>query len=387
MAKLNPILMRLFQAHAAVPRRLSASGRAFKPLHLSIEVTYRCNLRCNFCQYLDIIEGTAEHIGPNNEFSFEQICASIDQFPRGRLITFSGGETLMRKDFPDILAHACRHHRTHIVTNGVLIRESIARRYIELAPRYPWGKGLVLLGISLEGNAEVHDRIVGRPGSWRRTVDAIESLVRLRRDAGKRYPKMGLMIVVTRETAGGLEEFLRLAHGLDMDLINLITEHTIVPHSGTLVSQPAEDRIHVPQPKPEGVDPEALRDELTAVYALAQELGIEIKTTPSGLPIAEFVRHYSDDRSLSGDDYICGAAWSRICIGADGRYTPSCPYLRFGDVTTDSIATIWNGPELRDFRQRVAKDRVFAGCSGCCNLHYTGPLAAGAAGRRATPTS
>ena len=373
MAELNAILTRLFRAHAAIPRRLSPAGRAFRPLHLAIEVTYRCNLRCNFCQYLDIIEGTAQHVGPVREFTLDQIRAAIDQFPRGRLITFTGGETLMRKDFPEILAHACRRHRVHIVSNGALITEPIARRYIELAPHRVWQKGFVLLGISLEGNETVHDRVVARPGSWRRTIDATTTLVRLRRDAGKSFPKIGFLIVVTRDTVGGLGEFVRLAGDIGVEYVNFIAEHSIVPHAGTLTGEPVDDRIRIPQPKPEGVDPQALREELEAAIGLAAARGIEVKTTPTGLPLDEFVRHYGDDRALSPDDYICGAAWSRLAIGADGRYTPACPYLRFGDARSGDIRAVWNGPELTAFRRRIAADRVYAGCSGCCNLQYVGP--------------
>jgi len=376
MPELNAILTRLFQAHSAVPRLLSPGGLAFKPLHLSIEVTYRCNLRCNFCQYLDIIEGTTKHVGPVGEFTFEQICAAIDQFPRGRLITFTGGETLMRKDFLRILEHACRRHRAHVISNGVLISEAIAARYIELAPRHVWQNGLVLIGISLEGNEAVHDRVVGRPGSWKRTVAAVRNLVRLRSESRKSFPKIGLMIVVTRDTVGGLEEFVRLAAELRMDVVNFIAEHSIVPHAGTLSGDPGFDRIRLPQPRPEGVDPDALREELRAAFALATGFGIEVKTTPTGLPLEEFVRHYSADRDLSPDDYICGAAWSRLAIGGDGRYTPACPYLRFGDARDGDIGEIWNGSELTGFRRQIAAERVFPGCSGCCNLQYTGPRSA-----------
>ncbi len=373
VADLNPILTGLFRAHAAIPRRLFTSGRAFRPLHLAIEVTYRCNLRCNFCQYLDIIEGSAEHIGPVKEFTFEQICRAIEQFPRGRLITFSGGETLMRKDFPDILAHACRRHRAHVISNGALITEAIASRYVGLAPRRVWQRGLVLVGISLEGSAEVHDRIVGRPGSWQRTMLGVDALVRARRDARKSFPKLGMLIVVTRDTVGGLVDFVRLAADRGMDIVNFITEHSIVPHSGTLTSHPLDDRIRLPQPRPEGVDAVALRDELEAAFALAAGRGLEVKSTPAGLPIREFVRHYTEDRALSADEYVCGAAWSRLAIGADGRYTPACPYLRVGDARTGDLREVWNGGELTAFRRRIARDRVYAGCSGCCNLQYMGP--------------
>jgi len=149
MINLSSALSEMVKLHGSVPRLLSPSGRAFQPIHMFLEVTYRCNLRCNFCQYLDIIKGEVKTVGPVKEFKTEEIKKAIDEFPKGRLITFSGGETLVRKDFPEVLSYASKTHRTHIISNGALIKENIAELYTDLAPKHVWQKGLVLVGISL----------------------------------------------------------------------------------------------------------------------------------------------------------------------------------------------------------------------------------------------
>ena len=372
MLELSTLLDRMFHLHAAIPQVLWRGGRAFRPIHLFIEVTYRCNLRCNFCQYLNIIEGNAKHVGPNpDEFSFEDIKKNIDEFPFGRLISFAGGETLVRKDFPEILVYASRRHRTHVVTNGSLISESIAERYVSLAPRRFWQNGLVLVGVSMEGDEERHDRVVQRPGSWRRTVEGVRHLVRLRRESGKVYPKLNLKLVVTRDTVDGLEDFVRLGGELGVDVVNFLAEHDLVGNAGNLTGQAQLSRLDLPQRRPEGVDPDLLRQQLRRSFALSGELGLQVRLTPH-IPPEEFVRHYSDDRALDGREYECGGAWSRMGVAADGRYTPLCDYVRTGDVRQDSMMEVWNGAELRALRARVLRSRVFAGCNGCCNLRYVG---------------
>jgi len=379
MLDLSRLFARMVALHGAIPRALWKSGRAFDPFHVFLEVTYRCNLRCDFCQYLDIIKGEARTVGPVKEFTTEEIERAIAQFPRGRLITFSGGETLVRKDFPAILARASRSHRTHVITNGALLDEELARDWVDLAPRRLWQRGLVLVGVSLEGGEERHDAIVGRKGAWRRATAGVRALAEHRRAANKRFPKLNLKLVVTKDTVGEMAGFMSLAKELGCDLVNFMAEHDLVGHSATLVSDPAQSRIDVPQRAPEGVDPEYLREQLVRCSELERELGVQIRTTPANLPIDEFVRHYSPDRALPSDEYVCEGPWSRVQVTAEGRFSP-CYYLRTGDTRTQTLGEAWNGEAFRRFRRELAERKVFAGCSGCCNLKYVGPTPFGLAG-------
>ncbi|MDF1800671.1 MAG: radical SAM protein [Planctomycetota bacterium] len=373
MINLSNALSKMVQLHGAIPRVVSREGGAFQPIHMFLEVTYRCNLRCNFCQYLDIIKGEVKTVGPVKEFTTDEIKKAIDEFPKGRLITFSGGETLARKDFKEILAYASKDHRTHIISNGALIKPEVAELYVELAPKHPWQNGLVLVGISLEGtDPERHDEVVGRKGSWQKTIDGIQNLVRLRKESGKKFPKFNMKMVVTKDTIHGMVDFMQMADDLGVDLVNFMAEHDLVGHSANLISYPTEDRLRIPQQKPEGVDPEFLREQLIKAYELEKKLNVQIRLTPPGLPIDEFVRHYTDDRSLSSKDYVCESPWSRVQLTADGRYSP-CFYLRVGDSRNQTLQEVWNGPEFKKFRRDTREFKVFDGCNGCCNLKYIGP--------------
>jgi MoaA/NifB/PqqE/SkfB family radical SAM enzyme len=379
MINLSKAFENLVWLNAFLPRILWKDGRALDPIHIFLEVTYHCNLRCNFCQYLDIIKGEVATVGPVKQFTTEEIKGTIDQFPRGRLITFTGGEVLVRKDFPEILEYAGKRHRTHIVSNGALINDDVARHFINLAPRRVWQNGLILIGISMEGDEAYHDEVVQRSGSWQRTVTGIRRMVQLRREAGKKFPKFNLKMVITRDTVHGMIDHMLLAKELGVDIVNFLAEHDLMGNSATLTSTPEEGRIHVEQPRPKGVDPLFLREQLVRCFEMEKELGLQIRTTPANLPIDEFVRHYTDDRHLSPDEYVCEGPWSRLCLGADGRFL-LCPYLRVGDSRIQTIGEVWNGEAFKKFRRDVGRDRIYAGCHGCCNLKYTGPKEYGLAG-------
>ena len=379
MINLSNALANMVKLHGAIPLTFSRDGWAFQPIHMFLEVTYRCNLRCNFCQYLDIIKGEVKTVGPVKEFTTDEIKKAINEFPKGRLITFSGGETLARKDFKEIIAFASEKRRTHIISNGALIKEEVAQLYVDLAPKHAWQPGLVLVGISLEGDQERHDEVVGRKGSWQKTTTGIKHMVRLRKEAGKQFPKFNMKMVVTQDTVHGMVDFMRLASSLGVDLVNFMAEHDLVEHSATLVSNPEVSNLRTPQKGPEGVDPEFLRKQLIECFKLEEELGLQVRLTPAGLPIDEFVRHYSDDRHLDPKEYVCESPWSRVQLTADGRYSP-CFYLRVGDSRNQTLQEVWNGPEFKKFRRDISDHKIYDGCNGCCNLKYTGPKKFGLAG-------
>jgi len=378
MLNLIGLLEKMFELHGSIPRFWWRDGRAFLPLHMMIEVTYHCNLRCDFCQYLEIIEGKIKPYGPSSrDLPLADILRYIDEFPRGRLISFTGGETLVRKDFPEILARATRHHRVHIVTNGSLIDEEVARWYIELAPRRVWQDGLVLIGISLEGDQELHDRITQRPGSWQRSIDGIRHLVEQRRRSKKRFPKLDLKLVVNKDTVQGLSAFMHLAKEMGVEVVNFIAENELIKNAEA-------HRLHVPQRKSPGVDAVLLRQQLIESYQFGKQAGVQIRLLPN-VPIDEFVRHFTDDRSLAPSEYACEGMWSRLGIKFDGRYTPMCPYMASGDMRNETIDTLWNSEPLRAFRRQTESVGVYPGCHGCCNLKYVGRKKLGLAGVSADP--
>jgi MoaA/NifB/PqqE/SkfB family radical SAM enzyme len=232
---------------------------------------------------------------------------------------------------------------------------------------------------SLQGDEGRHDAIVQRRGSWQRSTEGLRHLVRLRREAGKAYPKLDLKMVITKDTVGGMVDFMHLAHDLGIDLVNFMAEHDLVGHSATLVSTPIPSRLDVPQPVPEGVEPEFLRQQLIRCFELEKPLGLQIRLTPPGLPIDEFVRHYTKNRALSPTEYVCESPWARVGLTAEGRYTP-CYYLRTGDARHQTLQEVWNGSALREFRRNLHRDGIYAGCNGCCNLKYIGPKKYGLAG-------
>ena len=145
---------------------LEMSARAQKlniPLSVQLDLTYRCNERCVHC-YLDHDD--------HGEMTTAEIKHLLDEMADAGvfILTLSGGEIFLRKDFFEILEHARRlMFCVKLKSNAVLVREREAARLRDL--------NIESIQVSIYSHRpEVHDAITLIPGSLKRSVDAIRYL-------------------------------------------------------------------------------------------------------------------------------------------------------------------------------------------------------------------
>jgi len=145
---------------------LEMSARAQKlniPLSVQLDLTYRCNERCVHC-YLDHDD--------HGEMTTAEIKHLLDEMADAGvfILTLSGGEIFLRKDFFEILEHARRlMFCVKLKSNAVLVREREAARLRDL--------NIESIQVSIYSHRpDVHDAITLIPGSLKRSVDAIRYL-------------------------------------------------------------------------------------------------------------------------------------------------------------------------------------------------------------------
>ena len=133
------------------------------PLSAQLDLTYRCNERCVHC-YLDHHD--------HGEMTTAEIKHLLKEMAEAGvfILTLSGGEIFLRKDFFEILEYARElMFCVKLKTNAVLIREREAQRLREL--------GVESIQVSIYSHRpEVHDAITLIPGSLKRSLDAIRFL-------------------------------------------------------------------------------------------------------------------------------------------------------------------------------------------------------------------
>ncbi len=114
------------------------------PLVISYEVTLSCNCNCRHCDLGGLKPGE-QHLAPDD---YARLTATY----RPVLVQVSGGEPLLRSDIVDIVRavkHANKPTYVIVVTNGVLLTESIYRQLREA--------GMNQLSVSLDFPDERHD--------------------------------------------------------------------------------------------------------------------------------------------------------------------------------------------------------------------------------------
>ena len=155
--------------------------RSPEPLIYGIALTDRCNLACRGCH----VSNTGRR-----DMTWDEVIAALQNaWARGfRELYFSGGEPMLWRDAGHTLADAIAEAKqigffhVHVYTNGLLGLETSAD----------------LVWVSMDGLPGIFER---RRGDHFRQV---EQIVR----AGL-HPKVALIYVIDRNTAEGIEPFLR----------------------------------------------------------------------------------------------------------------------------------------------------------------------------------
>lgn len=156
--------------HGDFARRFKASLVQNRiPVNGSLEVTFRCNLRCVHCYLGEYRSG----IPQMSELSLGEIYHILDEVTDAGCMEFllTGGEPFVRPDLLDIYDYAKNKGLLMaLFTNGTLITPGIADHLADLPPQ--------MTEITLYGATEAtYEQVTGIPGSYRRCLRGIDLLL------------------------------------------------------------------------------------------------------------------------------------------------------------------------------------------------------------------
>lgn len=279
------------------------------PLHVLLELTYRCNVRCVHC-YL---------AGQERELSCAELLPVLDDLAAAGclILTLSGGEVLLRTDFFEIAEAArARGFALRIFTNATIVTPRIADRIAALDP-------IVVESSLLGADAAVHDGVTLIDGSFEKTLRG----VRLLTQRGVRVKLKTTLMNANVDQAAAME---RLAADLGVE------------HQVAFVLMPRRDGERTPLSLQ--VDDAALRG-----YLRRRER--EIAEPP--LPV-----------STDGDG-LCSAGRASCSISPSGDVYPCVLMpLKAGNVLETPFAEIWrSSPAMRRMRGLIDSHKVR--CNGC----------------------
>ncbi|MBF0274864.1 MAG: radical SAM protein [Nitrospinae bacterium] len=351
--------------YALTPYTIFSNGYALPPLQIFFELTYNCNLRCKMCQFLPLISNYDKSEARKEELSLDEVKSIIDQLPRYALITFTGGEPFLRKDFFEILEYVSKRNKYHIVTNGSYLTEENAQKIVSLGCENLLSKGLLMLGVSLEGNQESHDKLVGVQGSFLKTIQGLEYLKHYKKKSHKKFPLLNMAVVISKWNYKDIHKMVRVAEENNIDIISFLAENHM----------PLENKDHLEiddlksyRPKLPEYDVKGIREEIEKIEQLKNETKVEIKFSPPGVPVQNIIDQYGAVFPMQ--EYGCFSPWSKLVISSNGNVFP-CQSYKMGNLRELPLNKIWNGNKAREFRKSIKQEGLFPLCSNCCMLEKT----------------
>lgn len=290
------------------------------PLSIHLDVTYRCNERCEHC-YL-------EHDG-ENELTTAEIRDFLAQFAEAGafFLTISGGEPLLRRDCFEIIEFARElSFNVKLKTNAVLVREKEARRLRKA--------GIEQVQVSVYSHKpEIHDAITKLPGSLSRTLEGI----RLMRAAGLKVTFANVLMRSNARDYAGVQA-LAAETGAHYTLDPTITPMLNGDSSILGMRLPAQG--------------------LRAIFRDARLVGnVEDFCAPPG-PIDDEIR----------EGIPCSAGHTSCYVSPWGDVYPCVQFpLPCGNLRQQSFSEVWAGSsQLMEVRSIHAKH--LPTCSSCSHL-------------------
>lgn len=284
----GPVFSRVISSEIAAIRKKRV------PDQFSIGITARCPNRCIHCGAADI--------KPEKELTQEEICIAVDQsLDLGAyLVSFDGGETMMRNDIVEMVARVDKSRAiATCFTSGFKLSEERAEA-LKAA-------GLYAARVSLDSPFEAeHDRIRGRKGAYE---DALAGI----RNACAAGILADMFVVVSPHNIDDLEEFYSLAADLGM--------HEVSIYEIIAVGRWLDHEDEVIGPK-----------DVTRLEKFQKAMN----SKPDGPRVTAFP--YFMGPELFG--CFAGKRWMHVA--SDGEVMP-CAYtpLSFGNICEEPLEAIW----------------------------------------------
>ncbi|MFC1823056.1 radical SAM/SPASM domain-containing protein [Thermodesulfobacteriota bacterium] len=157
------------------------------PIHLDIEITNRCNLKCTFCDKLPYI--SRDQTG---DMDFELYKRIIDEGKEYELCSVKlsyRGESLLHPKVAEMVQYAKKKGIIDIYfnTNGMLLTEKMVLRLIDA--------GLDRISVSVEGTDPVAFERARCGAKFDRILKNVDRLLELRSQNGTKHPKVRIQTV------------------------------------------------------------------------------------------------------------------------------------------------------------------------------------------------
>ncbi len=336
-----------------IPAFLNTVTSAMRSLPVVIlYVTEECNLKCSTCSYRKALPG---------ELSLEEIRDLADRLNDYGLkhIAYSGGEPLMRRDFP-LICEAFQHYKVRqtLLTNGLLLEKRLPdiRNYFSE------------IVVSIDGaDAETHNTIRG--------AVSFDQILRGIRRSLQEAPgvRVSLRTVIQKRNFRQLPSIVALGRSLGVDRVSFLAVDVLSDAFGRKVGSETNAEHSSLLDSAEVEEFRRLIREMASTCVDEFQRGFIAQSPAALMHIASYF-----DAMLGHSPFprnICNAPMVSAVITSTGS-VKSCFFLPpLGNVRASGLETILNSDVARATRRNV-RAYTLDPCRSCvCTLRVS-PVAA-----------
>lgn len=298
---------------------MSLRGR---PVHLKIELTNFCNLACPMCPHSQmrrpvgymapaLFRSIIDQAGPELEFAYVHHL----------------GESLFHPRIGELIAYGKRRGvAMGLSTNATFLTASKARALL--------ASGLDFLVISLDANSEQSYAHMRRGGDFQRTVDNVRRFF-AEKEARKSPVRVVVQMIVS---AHNQHEIAAFARAWDGQVVLKVARDWAGQVPLTALVRPAAPG----SPSPAMATAASCAPTAAGSLAAPGVLDVAIGPEPPQAP--------------------CRMLWTELTVFWDGRVVPCAnvyePDNLLGDLRTQTLDEVWNGPPIQALRRAHLQDSV-----------------------------
>jgi MoaA/NifB/PqqE/SkfB family radical SAM enzyme len=320
------------------------------PHSISFTLTNACNLRCRMCgQWSEEGYVRADKKRIRHELALADWKRLVDELAEHDVpgLLLRGGETFM---FPEIIELLKYIHDKGLVisidTNGTMLKQ-YAADIVRI--------GKIHLTISMDGPEEVHDRVRGVKGTYKRIAEGVTAI---HAEEARQDQKISLSLnfTICDESYRYISALPEVARSMGIGVVCIVPYYYFPESVGRTYETEMQEHFGCPayswvgfHHESSGVDFETFRQQFHQYQA---NLG-EVYSFPYMAFNEEDYRQWFADATTQVWPPQCTNVEKLIDIQPDGRanFCVDFPDFSFGNVKEATMEQLWNSPEAERFRQ------------------------------------
>ena len=288
------------------------------PLHINFELTFGCNLRCEFCTYRIPIKRWNYKVEPKKRILFEKYCEIVDEGAKNSLCSISlngHNEPLLNRD---IFKHIEYAHKKGILeislhTNGLLLDDDFSNDIID--------SNLDILMISIDAfSKNTYEEIRGSK-DYDRLVMIVNNFLEFRKKKNRIFPLVRVSFIKNKVNCQELNDFV-LYWKERVDFIEI----------------QSFNNLFIGQPEYKFIDG----------------------------------KYHLDDFVLKN----CYDPYRRLSIQNNGNVFPCCSTygneVIIGNIYNNSVYDIWNNEKTKKIRKIISGNNLLCNPKGCVRCKNSG---------------